>query len=1304
MKKNATLQSKKSWLIKAALAIFITLSTVFPSFSQILINENFNTITTAAPIPAGWAQQNLSTPVGTRPTWFQGVPAAFPAFNGAPNSYIAANYQNVAGTATLSNWLFTPTITVKNGDQITFYTRTNDPSANGGVTYPDRLQVRLSTSGTSVNAGATNTSVGDFTNLLLEVNPNLTVTGYPFVWTKYTATVTGVPSPLQGRVAFRYFVTNNANGDFADYIGLDNIVYDGTPCTNTPATAPILSASALSVCAGTPVTLTANGTLNNSATYQFFTGSCNGTVIGTGNTVTVSPTVTTTYFAGGTGGCGTTPNGQCGQITITVVPCACISPSAATICEGSIQTLSVTGAPIVQTFTSAVTITIPNSGNATPYPSTIAVTGVAAGARVKSITLGGVTHTWPQDIDAAVVSPTNTPLIIMSDVGGTSTITNRSYTFDDAAAATMGTGTTPAGTYRPSNPDAPDNFPTPGPGSLSQINPLLNSFTGNMNGNWNLFVVDDAGGDQGSMSGWSITFETFPTAVWTGAGPIFTDPGATIPYVAGSPANTVYVNPTSTTTYTATISSGPCAGANNVVVTVLSRPIVTVTPTSGCGPLTITASGAANYTWTPAAGLSTTTGPTVTASPSVTTTYTVTGINANGCSATPVSVLVNASPTASVISAVAAGPALQINEGFEVVPPTGWSTQNLSQPVGTLSWFQGNPAAFASFDGAPNAYAAANFNSTTPNGTISSWLFTPTTALRNGDVVSFYTRAATSFAGRAERLELRMSTNGNSTNAGTTSTSTGDFTTLLLSVNPNLLPGSANYPEVWTQYQATISGITGTVNGKFALRYFVTNGGNVPGFNSNFIGVDRFQYGTPFNGINCANVTTNIKIDITGGVGPYIVVYSNGTTNTTVNGYVSGSNIQVSPSATTTYTIVSVTGANGCAGAGNSGSAIITITPPPSITTQPVDKTVCVGNNTTVSVVAGPAAGTTYQWQLSTDAGVTYTNLSNTAPYSGVTTSTLTITGATLAMNGYRYRVVINGACPPAIATSTASILSVNTPAVITTQPAATVTSCSTGGGTLTVAATGNQLTYQWQVSTDAGVTYTNITNGTNYSGVTTNTLMFVSIPVSFSNYRYRVLVSSGGCSGTISAASTLTVTPIPVVTISAAPIRNLFPGLTTTLTAAVSSATPPITYQWFRNGAAVPGATNNTLVVGIDQLGTYTVRATAQGCTSADSTTTPRTIVIADSVGVTRLFIYPSPNTGKFQVRYFNDVNTFSPSGINVYDEKGARVFTRTYVAGPRGYTQFNVDLGAHGRGIYRVELVNTNGDRIKTGSVMVF
>ena len=92
-------------------------------------------------------------------------------------------------------------MTLQNGAMMTFYTRTVDVPQ-----FPDRLQVRMSTSGTSTNVGTTAYDVGDFTVLMLDINPNLTTVGYPNVWTQFTVTVNGVASPTTGRLALRYFV------------------------------------------------------------------------------------------------------------------------------------------------------------------------------------------------------------------------------------------------------------------------------------------------------------------------------------------------------------------------------------------------------------------------------------------------------------------------------------------------------------------------------------------------------------------------------------------------------------------------------------------------------------------------------------------------------------------------------------------------------------------------------------------------------------------------------------------------------------------------------------------------------------------------------------------------------------------------------------------------------------------------------------------------------------------------------------------------------------------------------------------
>lgn len=182
-----------------------------------------------------------------------------------------------------------------------------------------------------------------------------------------------------------------------------------------------------------------------------------------------------------------------------------------------------------------------------------------------------------------------------------------------------------------------------------------------------------------------------------------------------------------------------------------------------------------------------------------------------------------------------------LNEGFDDVNNLpGWNIQNNSSPLGITSYFQGDPAqAFSSQAGPVNAYIGANYNNTGNVGTISDWLLTPELTLKNGDVFSFYTRTAVPVV--PDRLEFRLSTEGSSTNVGSSATSVGDFTTLLLTVNPNL---TNQYPTSWTQYTVTVSGLDDTYQGRFAFRYFVTNGG-LSGSNSNYIGIDTVLFTAP---------------------------------------------------------------------------------------------------------------------------------------------------------------------------------------------------------------------------------------------------------------------------------------------------------------------------------------------------------------------------------------------------------------------------------------------------------------------------
>lgn len=178
-------------------------------------------------VPAGWTTKNLSTSASTGNPWTVGTGIVDSLGNVIVgpydgDSFAVVNYSSIgSGSGTINNWFISPVITgIKNGDTFSFYTTTTPSSA-----YPDRLELRLAQLD-SVNVGTTTTSVGDFSKLLLSVNPTLATGGYPEDWTLETVTVSGLTGPVTGRVAFRYFVTaGGPSGANSNIIGVDDFSY-----------------------------------------------------------------------------------------------------------------------------------------------------------------------------------------------------------------------------------------------------------------------------------------------------------------------------------------------------------------------------------------------------------------------------------------------------------------------------------------------------------------------------------------------------------------------------------------------------------------------------------------------------------------------------------------------------------------------------------------------------------------------------------------------------------------------------------------------------------------------------------------------------------------------------------------------------------------------------------------------------------------------------------------------------------------------------------------------------------------------
>jgi subtilisin-like proprotein convertase family protein len=176
------------------------------------------------------------------------------------------------------------------------------------------------------------------------------------------------------------------------------------------------------------------------------------------------------------------------------------------------------GSASADTFTNNDGITITDSTGtpqpATPYPSPIVVSGMTGNITNVTVTLTGLTHAGPQDIDIVLVSPTGQSVILMSDNGGVNPVNLVNLTFDDAAAASLPDNTAPivAGTFKPSNvddndPAGGDVFPAPAP--AGPYGAALGALNGNpANGTWNLYVIDDAVNQAGSITSWTLDITT----------------------------------------------------------------------------------------------------------------------------------------------------------------------------------------------------------------------------------------------------------------------------------------------------------------------------------------------------------------------------------------------------------------------------------------------------------------------------------------------------------------------------------------------------------------------------------------------------------------------------------------------------------------------------------------------------------------------------------------------------------------------------------------------------------------------------
>jgi hypothetical protein len=195
-------------------------------------------------------------------------------------------------------------------------------------------------------------------------------------------------------------------------------------------------------------------------------------------------------------------------------------------------------------------------------------------------------------------------------------------------------------------------------------------------------------------------------------------------------------------------------------------------------------------------------------------------------------------------------------------------------------------------------------------------------------------------------------------------------------------------------------------------------------------------------------------------------------------------------------------------GMATTSAATLTIDTKPAVTLNPSNQTVCAGQNVSFKAAASGNPSPFVQWQVSTNGGSSWSNI----PLANSATLTFPAGGS---FNGYKYRAVFTNLV--GTATTSAAALTVNTEPEITSQPHSQ--SVVTGHSvTFTASASGRPTpTVQWQVGTNSGRTWTNI------SGATSPTLTFTA-STSQNHDQYRA-VFSGPCGQETTNAATLTVT-----------------------------------------------------------------------------------------------------------------------------------------------------------------------------------
>lgn len=895
-------------------------------------------------------------------------------------------------------------------------------------------------------------------------------------------------------------------------------------------TAPTVTVTPVStnICSGQSATLTATG---GAAPYNWTASS--GANPPSGTSAIVSPTTTTTYTViSGTGSCTAS---AVSTVSITTVPSITLTPANTSICTGQSATLTVTGgsAPFVWTASSGTNP--PNGSSAVVSPTANTTYTVMSGS-------GSCTA-----IAVSNVSITTAPSVSISPVSST-ICSGQSVTLTTSGGAAPYNWTASSGANPPSGTSVVVT-----PSSTTTYTVLSGTGT----------CTSSAVADVNVTPNFTITVTPNSSTICPGGTSTLVASGGTsytwLPGLNNTP--TLTASPSSSTTYTIIGITGPCTNSATATVSVtIVNTSVTATSSTYCvggASVTLTGSGATTYSWDPPFGLSGTSGTTVTASPTVTTTYTVTG-SIGSCTSTAVVTItvppvVTLSITASSTSICAGTSATLSASGastYTWLPGTASGpTLGITPPSTTDYTLTGQTV-----DGCVTIPSTITIN---VDPAVSLTITPSNTTICNGDVATLTVTGATTYTWAADASLSSTSSSTVSANPAITTTYSVTGTSGVCS---NSATATVSVITVSTAVSASsntycIGGSSVTLTGSGATTYSwdppaglsSTSGATITASPT----VTTTYTLTGSTGACSSTTVVTITVPATATLSiaststllcpatSATLTASGASTYTWLPGAATSSTLDVSPATTTDYTVTGLT-ADGCV----TIPSTITINVAPAIilTVTPTSTAICNGSGSANLTVSG---ATNYTWSPAS-------GLSN--PNSGTVTANPTVTTI--------YSIIgATGSCTSS-ATATVSVITVST-----AVSASSNTYC-VGGPSVTLTGSG-ATTYSWDPPTGLSST----------SGATVTASPTVTTT-------YTLTGTTGACNST--TVVTITVPPLVNLSVTATSTIICQNGSGTSLTASGAN-----TYTW------IPGASNSA-TLSANPLATtnYTVLGqTTQGC-----------------------------------------------------------------------------------------------------------